>query len=347
MKPIQTAICSFGMSGQVFHAPFLDINPGFDLSLVLERSKNLAAAQYPQIKTVRSFEEIIADENIELVVVNTPNATHFEYTKKALEAGKNVVVEKPFVNVIEEGEELIRIAAGANKMLSVYHNRRWDSDFGIVQSVVKDRLLGDIVEAEIHFDRFKEELSPKQHKEIPGPGTGVLYDLGSHLIDQAVLLFGYPKAVFADIRIVRPVSKVDDYFELLLYYPSVRVRIKASYLVREPIPSFTLFGSKGAFHKSRADVQEADLMAGKKPSETNWGIEPASEKGLLHTELNGDIKKIHLDSPAGNYGTYYEKVYECIRNGAQPPVDPADALNVIRIIEAAFKSNEEKRVIDL
>src|SRR5437763_1658008 len=184
MNPIKTALCSFGMSGWVFHAPFIAINPGFKLYGVLERSKNLAAQKYDGIKTYRSMEELLEDKEVELVVVNTPNNTHFEYSKKALLAGKHVITEKPFTVTVEEGKELIEIARKQNKKLSVYHNRRYDSDFKIVKKVVRNELLGKIVEAEFHFDRFKEELSVKTHKETPGQGTGALYDLGAHLIDQ-------------------------------------------------------------------------------------------------------------------------------------------------------------------
>jgi len=212
MLPINTALCSFGMSGIVFHAPFIKQNPGFNFYAVWERSKNLAEKKYPRVKTYRYLEEMLADDLVELVIVNTPNVTHYEYEKKALLAGKHVIVEKPFTINVAEAEELISLADKQNKKLSVYQNRRYDSDFKILKKVIAEGWLGEIVEAEMHFDRFKEELSPKAHKEIPGPGNGILYDLGSHLIDQALQLFGLPAKVFADIQILRPISQVDDYF---------------------------------------------------------------------------------------------------------------------------------------
>jgi len=274
MNPIKTALCSFGMSGWVFHAPFIAINPGFTLYGVLERSKNLAAQKYDGIKTYRSMEELLEDKEVELVVVNTPNNTHFEYSKKALLAGKHVITEKPFTVTVEEGKELIEIARKQNKKLSVYHNRRYDSDFKIVKKVVRNELLGKIVEAEFHFDRFKEELSVKTHKETPGQGTGALYDLGAHLIDQALQLFGMPDKLFSDIRIIRPNSKVDDYFELLFYYPELRVRLKCSYIVREALPAYILHGMKGSFIKTKSDVQETQLQKEISPSAPDWGSEP-------------------------------------------------------------------------
>jgi len=216
MQPINTAICSFGMSGWVFHAPFISTHPGFNFYAVWERSKNLAQEKYPEVKVYRTLEELLADDKVELVVVNTPNTTHYDFAKQALLADKHVICEKPFTATVAEAEELIEIAAKQHKQLSVFQNRRYDSDYRTIKKVLDEKLLGDIVEAEFHFDRYKEELSPKQHKETPIPGTGCLYDLGSHLIDQALQLFGMPQAVFADIAVMRTVSKVEDYFELLL-----------------------------------------------------------------------------------------------------------------------------------
>ena len=178
-------------------------------------------------------------------------------------------------------------------------------------------------------------MSYKQHKEAPIPGTGMVFDLGSHLIDQALVLCGKPDAVFADIAIMRPVSKVDDYFELILYYPRHRVRLRASYQVREPIPGFIIHGSKGSFLKSRADVQEADLLAGKKPGSKNWGVEPDSEKGLLHTEKDGKVIREHIPTTAGNYGLYYDGIFNAIRNNKPLPVTAEDGFNVIKVIESS------------
>ncbi len=347
MQPINTVILSFGMSGQLFHAPFIHVQPGFDFYGVWERTKNVAQQKYPNVKTYRTFDEVLADEAVELVIVNTPNYTHHEYARKALLAAKHVVVEKPFVISVSEGEELIEIARENKCVLSVYHNRRYDSDFKIVRKIVQQGSLGQVVEAEFHFDRFKEELSPKQHKETPGPGTGALYDLGSHLIDQALQLFGVPEAVFADIRIIRRLSLVDDYFEVLLYYPDLRVRLHSSYLVREPMAAYQIHGLKGSFIKSKSDVQEMALQAGTMPVGAEWGEEPEEERGLLHAFADGHFKKEYVASERGNYGEYFEQLYQSIRNNKPLPVTPEDALKVIMIIEASFKSSDEKNVVYL
>jgi predicted dehydrogenase len=335
------------MSGWVFHAPFISTHPGFRFYAVWERSKNLAREKYPDVKVYRTLEELLADELVELVVVNTPNGTHYDFAKQALLAGKHVICEKPFTVTVAQAEELIQITARQNKQLSVYQNRRFDSDYRTIKSVLDQKLLGNIVEAEFHFDRYKEELSPKQHKEIPIPGTGCLYDLGSHLIDQALQLFGMPQALFADIAAMRPVSKVDDYFELLLYYPAHRVRIKSSYQVREALPGYVIHGSKGSFIKPKTDMQEAQLQAGMLPTENGYGTEPEAERGLLHTETEGKISREYISSFKGNYTDYYEGIYQAIRNRQPLPVTAEDGMKVIKIIEAAFQSSKERRVIDL
>jgi len=347
MRTIKTALCSFGMSGWVFHAPFLHVHKGFELYGVWERSKKNAAQQYPGIKSFDTYEALLNDDAIELVIVNTPNYTHFDLAKKALLANKNVVVEKPFCVSVKECDELIALAKEKNKLLSVYHNRRYDSDYKIIKKVLENNWLGDIVEAEFHFDRFSEALSPKAHKETPGPGTGLVYDLGSHLIDQALQLFGMPEAVFADIRPARAISLVDDYLEILLYYPSKRVRIRSSYVVREPLPSYAIHGTRGSFIKARTDVQEKDLQAGLSPAGNDWGREPENEMGLLHTEIDGKIVKEHIASVNGNYMDYYNGIYEAITTGGSAIVSPEDGKNVILVIEKAYQSNREKKVISI
>jgi scyllo-inositol 2-dehydrogenase (NADP+) len=347
MQIINTALCSFGMSGWVFHAPFIDVHHGFNLYAVYERSKNLAQEKYPGIQTYRSLEEMLADESIQLVIVNTPNATHFEFAKKALEAGKHVVIEKPFTIEIPEAEALIELAKKQNRVLSVYHNRRWDSDFLTVKKVIGQQLLGDVVEAEIHFDRYKMELSPKLHKETPGPGTGAFYDLGSHLVDQAIQLFGMPLSVFGDIAIMRSVSQVDDYFEVILYYPAKRVRLKGTYVAREPVPSYIIHGTRGSFLKSRADIQESALQSLQTPGSNNWGEEPVSEQGLVHSEQNGKIVRERVATEQGNYMHFYDQLHAAITLGQQPPVSGEDGLKVIKVIKAAIKSNIEKRVVEI
>ena len=333
------------MSGRVFHAPFLHVHPGFELYSVWEREKDLARAVYPSIHVVRTLEELLADKAVELVIVNTPNYTHYDYARQALAAGKHVIVEKPFSLTEAEGLELIALARKMGRKLSSYQSRRFDSDYRTVKRIVDSGVLGKIVEAEIHYDRFTPALSPKVHKETPGPGRGVLYDLGSHLIDQALQLFGDPDQVFGDLFIIRDQSQVDDYMEVLLYYPGLRVRLKSSYLVREPLPAYSFFGHKGTFLKSRADVQEKHLLAGETPSGVGWGIEPVAEEGLLHAEINGEVVRKKVPTEKGDYLDYFTGVYEAIRNDAPLPVTAEEGVRIIRVIEKAYESVTAGRAI--
>lgn len=347
MNPINTVLCSFGMSGLLFHAPFISVNPNFNFYGVLERTKSLAENKYPSVKTFRTLTDLLADDSVELVVVNTPNFTHFDFSKEVIKAGKHLIVEKPFTATVEEANELIALADKHHVLLSIFQNRRFDSDFKTVQKVLNEKLLGDLVEAEFHYDRFDPELSYKTHKERPTIAVGSLYDLGSHIIDQALVLFGMPNAVYADLDAFRWKSKVTDYFNVTLFYRTHRVILKSSYFVREALPGYVLHGKKGSFIKTKADVQEADLQAGKKPNSADWGHEPKNEQGLLHTEIDGKIIKKCIPTLTGNYMTYYDNLFAAIRNNEPLIVTPQEATNVIKIIQAALKSNTKRRVINL
>lgn len=346
MRKIKAALLSYGMSGRVFHAPFLELHDGFELTGAWERSKKLIQADYPQVKSYGSIEELLADD-IELVVVNTPVETHYEYAKKALLAGKHALVEKAFTTTAAEAEELLAIAREKNLKLTVYQNRRWDSDFKTVKQVVEQGLLGDIVEAEFHFDRYNPLLSPKTHKETVNAGAGVLKDLGSHIIDQALFLFGYPEAVHGDVRITRENSLVDDWFDISLYYTDKRVRLKAGFFVREAIPAYIVHGKKGTFLKQRGDIQEDVLKLGEKPNRTTWGTEPADKEGLLHTDINGEAVRKTIPTLQGNYFELFDGVYNAIADGKPEPISAADGVNTMKIIDAAIESSRQKKIIQL
>ncbi|AXG73834.1 oxidoreductase [Flavobacterium arcticum] len=346
MKKIKTALVSYGMSGKVFHAPFLKAHDGYELVGAWERSTKNIQNDYPETKSYDTIEALLND-TIDLVVVNTPVNTHYEYAKKALQAGKHVLVEKAFTTNAAEAEELQTLAKQKGLKLTVYQNRRWDSDFKTVQKVLQQNLLGDIIEAEIHFDRYNPNLSPKAHKETGEPGAGVLWDLGSHIIDQALVLFGYPKAVFADIRKTRENSKIDDWFDIVLYYTDKRVRVKAGFFMREPIHSYILHGKKGSFLKSRADVQEDELKEGKTPDSNDWGTEPKDKEGLLHTEINGEVVKKRTPTEQGNYSELFERLYNSIINNTDEPVTAAEGVQVMKIIDAVQESSALKQVVEL
>lgn len=346
MQKIKTALLSYGMSGKVFHAPFIDFHSGFELMGSWERTKKLIQHDYPNVKSYTTLEEVLQDD-IDLVIVNTPVETHFEYAKKVLLAGKHAIVEKSFTTTVAQAQELDNLAKENGLKLAVYHNRRWNSDFLTVKKVIDEDVLGDIVEVEFRFDRYNPVLSPKAHKEVASAGAGILKDLGSHLIDQSLYLFGLPQSVFADIRITRLQSLVDDWIDILLYYPEFRVRLKAGFFVREANPAYVIHGKKGSFLKPRGDVQEDKLKLGEKPSLTSWGEESIEDEGLLHTEINGELFRGKIPSLSGNYYGFFEGVYQSIVNDTKEPVTAQEGLQVMQIIEAAIESNAQGKVVVL
>lgn len=346
MQKIKTALLSYGMSGKVFHAPFLEFHEGFELAGSWERSKQLIQLDYPNVKSFATLEEVLQSD-ADLIIVNTPVGTHFEYAKQVLLAGKHAVVEKAFTTTVAEAQELTNLAKEKGLKLSVFQNRRWDSDLKTVQQAVSSNVLGELVEAEFHFDRYNPILSPKGHKETANSGAGILKDLGPHIIDQALYLFGFPQSVFADIRITRENSLVDDWFDILLYYPDFRVRLKASFFVREANPAYVIHGKKGSLLKPRGDVQEDELKLGKKPNLDTWGTEPKELEGFLHTEINGEIIKKKVPTLQGNYYWFFDAVYQSIVNGLPEPVTAQEGTHVMQIIEASIQSCEQKRSIDL
>jgi scyllo-inositol 2-dehydrogenase (NADP+) len=344
---INTALCSFGMSGKVFHAPFLQVNPGFNLYAVWERTQKKAAAIYPGIKSFHSIDSMLADDAIDLVVINTPNHTHYEFAKKALLAHKHVLVEKSFTVTVSEAQELIKIAKEKNKKLAVFQNRRYDSDFKTVKKVVGGGSLGKIVEAEFHFDRFNLNLSPKQHKETTNPGAGLLHDLGPHIIDQALCLFGMPLSLFGFLRVLRPLSIVNDYFDMHLFYPGLTVRLKAGLIVKEPPAAYSLYGTHGSFVKMRADIQEDILKIGREPGSPGWGIEPVEAAGILNIIKDGETVRTKVPSLPGNYMEFYDALHDAIAEDKPLPVAGEDGLNVMRIIDAVHESNVSRQIVSI
>lgn len=351
MEIIKTGLAAFGMSGQVFHAPFISTNPHFELCKIVERSKNLSQEKYPAATIVRSFDALIEDPKLELIIINTPDSTHYDYARKALEAGKNVIVEKPFTTTTEQGKELIALAEEKKQMLSVYQNRRWDADFLTVKEIISKGMLGRLVEYESTFARYRNFIKPDTWKETGKAGGGLTYNLGSHLIDQAIQLFGMPEAVFADIATLRTGGKVDDYFMIRLIHPALapemKITLKASYLMREAEPRFVLHGTLGSFVKHGVDKQEAALLAGEMPDQLNWGEETEQEWGLLHTEIEGREVCEKYPSLSGNYGCFYQNIYEHLRLQKPLLTGARDVLNVIRVISAAYQSHNEKKIINL
>ena len=346
-RPINTALLSYGMSGELFHAPFLHMHPGFQLKSVVERSKQKVALRYPEVKSVKDRQQIVADDSIELVVVNTPNETHYAYTKEALEAGKHVIVEKPFTVNSEEADELIALAKEKNRTLTVFQSRRFDGDFRTLQKVIHDGWVGKIAEFEAHYDRFRNYVEPNSWKEEAKPGTGILYNLGSHMLDQVLVLFGMPQEVDARIGAQRPGGKVDDHYDIRLSYKGFLVIVKSSYLVREQGPRYILHGSEGSFIKYGIDPQEQALKEEKLPGGAGWGIEDKSAWGKINSTINGVHVEDRIETMKGDYLDFYQNVYEAIRENKELAVKPEEARQVIRLIELCYESNHLRRAIKI
>ena len=337
--PIKTGIASYGMSGLVFHAPLLHVHPGFEMTKIVERSPKGSKDRYPYVTTVSSFDQLLEDDEIELVIVNTPDATHYEYASQALEAGKHIIVEKPFTMETGEAENLIALAKEKDKLLSVFQNRRWDSDYLTCKKVIEEKMLGRLVSFESHFDRYRNFIQPDTWKEEPNRGAEIVYNLGAHMIDQAYELFGMPQSISADIGIQRTGGKVDDFYHIVLRYTDVHVTLKSSYLVREEGPRYILHGTLGSFLKWGIDPQEEDLKAGRYPDEPTWGSEPKKLWGKLNSEVNDLHVTGRIETIAGNYLSYYDNIYAVIREGAELIVKPEQSLDLMRLIEAAIESN--------
>lgn len=346
MKTISTALASYGMSGIVFHGPLLEVHPRFEIKKILERHQHNSAGKHPGATLVRSYDEILEDKEIELLIVNTPDHLHYSMSMEALNAGKHIVVEKPFTMKSAEANEIIETAENKGLMVSVFQNRRWDGDFLTVKDVINKGLTGRLVSFESHFDRFRNYIQ-ESWKEDDSLGAGTLYNLGSHMIDQALQLFGMPAYLFADVRAQRTDSKVDDSFDIIMHYKDVKCFVRGSYLVKEAGPRYILHGTEGSFLKFGLDSQEQLLKDGLLPDSPHWGEEAQEDWGILNQDHAGEDHKQTIETIPGNYGLYYDSIYEHLRNGAPLAVSAESARDVIRIIEAAYESGRSGKVVHL
>ncbi len=349
-KVLKVGLIGFGIGGQIFHAPVLTTVKGLSLvkiRVVKPDQVAVAKSKYPGAEIVATSEEIFNDREIDLVIITTPNTSHHSLATQALRAGKHVVVDKPFTITTAEADELIALAEKQGVVLSVYHSRRFDSDFYTIQQIINKGLLGDIVELESRYDRFRNFLKPNAWREADAPGTGILYDLGSHLIDQAQALFGLPEAITADLRAQRKGAKTIDNFEVILHYTGIKVTVKAGMLVKQSLPRFILLGNEGSFVKCGMDVQEEALKAGfTSQTKDNWGVEPAEIWGTVNTNLNGQHFVGKIESEQGNYPAFYQNIYNTITGNEELIVTALHARNNVRIIELAMQSELEKRTVN-
>ncbi len=343
----KAALVGYGFAGRIFHAPSLVVTPGLRLTKVVSSDRAKVLADLPQVEVVPTFDEALADPEIELVVIATPNQSHFPLAQAALHAGKHVVVDKPFTITSREAAELIRLATEKERVLSVYQSRRWDGDFLTIKALLAAGLLGDIYSCEIRYDRFRPDVKVRW-REQDLPGSGILYDLGAHLIDQAVQLFGLPKALTADLRNQRPGAQTTDYFHLLLDYGTLQVILHSSCLVKEPGPHFQIHGNGGSFVKFGMDPQEAALLRGERPgpANPNWGKETAEWYGELTATTSGlEVSKARIETLPGDYPGFYRQLGACLDGNGPAPVQATEAAKNIELIEKAIQCSRERRTI--
>lgn len=328
---------AYGMSGRVFHAPFISSHPGFEFKAVVERHEKKAANRYPDVTSYNSIDELLNDKEIELIIVNTPNNTHFELAKQALQAGKHVLVEKPVAVNTTEVKELYDLGREMNRHIMVYQNRRSDSDFLSIKEVIESGRLGELIEVHFRFDRYKPALSPKLFKETKtAVASGLVYDLGPHLIDQAISLFGRPLSFKKTTAIHREGSQVTDYFNFHLSYPhQLNVYLTSGLLIAQPLPSFVVHGSLGSYIKDRVDVQEAQLDGSMSPADAKYGIEPAGSEGKLVTMGFDNQKNTeYIAAGRGEYMQLFESVYHTIRNNALYPITEEHIAWQVELLQA-------------
>ncbi|WP_109341023.1 oxidoreductase [Saliniradius amylolyticus] len=334
-QPISTALIGFGLSARVFHLPFIQCQAGFSLTAVSTSQQNEASSIVPDVKLFRDAQSLIQQSDSELVVITAPNQFHYPLAKQALMMGKHVILEKPLVLTVAEGEELILLARQSGKILAPFHNRRWDGDFLTLQQLISEDVLGQIKGFESHFDRFRPQ--PRQRwREQAGPGSGILYDLGPHLIDQALALFGWPQAISATLKNSRDSAETCDYFHLQLHYADKEVLLHADAFSAGPKLRFKLQGDRGTYLKYGMDPQEERLRAGKTPDRSEWAAEDENHYGTLYQESGEQV----IATQTGGYQYFYQEVANAIRYHAPLTVSADNALDSIRLIELAQRSHQ-------
>jgi scyllo-inositol 2-dehydrogenase (NADP+) len=334
---MNVGLVGFGFAGRAFHAPVISSVPGLKLTSILQRTGSDALERYPHARLVRSLPELLADQQMRLVVIATPNNSHFDLARDCLLAGRHVVIDKPFTTTAAEALKLIDLAKSRDCILTVYHNRRWDGDFLTVRKLLAAGALGRLVDFRSSFDRFRPRLKPGAWRERAEPGAGLLFDLGPHLIDQALVLFGLPRRIHADVRIERDGAVVDDAFDLDMYYPDLRVRLSATMLAAAPSARFTLHGTSGSFIKFGLDPQEEALRRGDVPGGADWGKDPEKCWGQLFTGSEGRICASSVAAERGDYRAFYEDLRDAIAANRPPAVTSEQAYNVMQILERAKK----------
>jgi scyllo-inositol 2-dehydrogenase (NADP+) len=340
LSEIGVGLIGFGLAGRSFHAPVIRAVPGLRLVAILQRSGSEAAQAFPDVRTVRRVEELLAIDEIRLVVIATPNETHYPFAKQCLASGRDVIVDKPFATSYDQAADLVQFAKDRGRIVTVYQNRRFDGDFQAIQQLVGSGELGRIVRFETTYDRFRPQLRANAWREKSAPGAGILFDIGPHLIDHAMLLFGTPAAVTADIRIEREGGEADDAFDIVFHYPnSMRAVLSSNILAAVQRPRFLLFGTQGAFLKQTFDPQENNLRRGEILKGTPWGAEFEENWGVLTLSDGTNATQRRIPSSTCDYRDYYANIRDVLLGKAQPFVTTQQALDVMRALELVRESS--------
>ena len=343
---IEVGLVGYGLAGRAFHVPVIRAVPGMRLSAIVQRTGNEAAEKYPDVRIVRSLEELLAIREIRLVVIATPNDTHYSFARQCLDAGRDVVVDKPFTTTLAEAQSLVGFAKKAGRLITVYQNRRFDGDFQAIRKLVADGALGRIVRFETNYDRYRPQLKPGAWRESTRAGSGILFDIAPHLIDHALLLFGLPEAATADVRIERENAVADDAFDIMFHYPrGMRAVLRSSILAAAPRPRFVLYGTQGGFIKQTVDPQENNLRHGNIPKDGPWGAEPEENWGVLTVPDGDKFSQLRIPSAASDFRDFYANVRDALLGKAAAAVTPEWALNVMRLLEMARESSEGRCTI--
>lgn len=353
MQEIRAAVIGFGLAGRVFHAPFINAVPGLKLEAIVQRRGDDASKAYPSVRVLRSVEEALADPTIQLIAIGTPNETHYTLARQVLLAGKHVVIDKPFTATSEEAKELAEIARQRKLVLAPFHNRRWDGDFLTVRKVLESGEIGRLVTFESHFDRFRPLPREATWKESSNDANGMLFDLGPHLVDQVLSLFGVPTAITASVRRDRDTTDIEDAFDITLHYPRLLAHCRATMLAAEPAPRFLLHGTRGSYRKYGVDPQEPALVGGATVPPIGdsrlWLGEDASAWGTLAIAPNpadpGHLIRTPVRTELGDYRGYYANVRDAINGTAPLIVTPEDGYRVVRLLELARQSSREGKTL--
>ncbi|MBH1929162.1 oxidoreductase [Serratia rubidaea] len=341
-ETLRVGLVGYGYASKTFHAPLIAGTPGLELAAVVSSDAGKVHADWPALPVVSEPQALFNDPTLDLIVIPTPNDTHYPLAQQALAAGKHVVVDKPFTVTLSQAHALQQQAQQRGLLLSVFHNRRWDSDFLTLKTLLQEGSLGEVVYFESHFDRFRPQVR-QRWREQGGAGSGIWYDLGPHLIDQALQLFGKPQTLFVDLGQLRPGSQSVDYFHALLQYGKRRVVLHGSMLAAAEGPRYVVHGTQGSYIKYGLDPQEDRLKAGERLPQADWGYD--MRDGVVTLSRDDVLAEQPLLTLPGNYPAYYAAIRDAINGDGANPVPAAEAIAVMEMIELGIESDKQQAAL--